>query len=185
MEQPIVRIDFRKTVNKIRKEHLLDENALTNAINKGIRRSLNYMARYAKKHHKYKDWLERAVYENTEAPPRKFGNGNGLGLTRAIHFMSEKGKGNKDIHTGTLYINLKQAPWGKYQYFGTKAHGPSVARALVFFGRGSGGYPTDDKVVAKRVRGIEADPFLRDALNYYRKDVSVFINEAIKEAVNK
>ena len=85
MEQPIVRIDFRKTVSKIRKEHLLDENALTNAINKGIRRSLNYMSRYAKKHHKYRDWLERASYEQTEEE-----KGNGLGLTRAIHSITEK-----------------------------------------------------------------------------------------------
>ena len=180
MEQPIVRIDFRKTVSKIRKEHLLDENALTNAINKGIRRSLNYMSRYAKKHHKYRDWLERASYEQTEEE-----KGNGLGLTRAIHSITEKGKRNKTVYTGTLYVDLKEAPWGKYQYFGTKAHGPSVARALVFFGRGSGGYPTDDKVVAKWVRGIKADPFLHNAANYYRKDVSMFIEQAIKEAVNK
>ena len=60
-----------------------------------------------------------------------------------------------------------------------------MARALVFFGRGSGGYPTDDKVVTKWVRGIKADPFLHNAANYYRKDVSMFIEQAIKEAVNK
>ena len=126
MAAPVVSINFKNIIAKIRKDNLLPENVLTKAINRGIRRSLYLMSNYAKEHHAYKDWKARARWELLHR-----GYGKGTGITKAIHFHSEKGKRNKRIQSGILYVDLQEAPWAKYQIEGTEG----TSRPKFFFGR--------------------------------------------------
>lgn len=180
--RPVAFLDLRKYVNKARKNKLLSEDALSKAIDRGIRRSLRRIKGYAQNHHRYNDWVSRA-----RASMDRYG-GDGGGITNAIHTRTKKEK--KSIQSGEIYISLREAPWAKYQYFGTEgSYASSLSRPLRFFGRRynptADVFPTKEYYTKMKVKGIQADPFLDAAVEEYRRDISEYINIEISKELHK
>jgi hypothetical protein len=60
---------------------------------------------------------------------------------------------------GAAYQVYSSAPYTRFQEFGTRAHGPRVAKFMVFTPKGSG-----SKVFAKWVRGVTPGYFVTKAV---------------------
>ena len=111
---------------------------------------------YARTHHRYED-----------NPARQAREGH-IGLTRAIQFRVLSRKSAEYGYVGKVFINEKEAPYGKYQLYGTKRHGPKYAPALRFFSDRYG------KWVRKlEVKGIKKDDFLGKALEANRLKIEL------------
>jgi HK97 gp10 family phage protein len=76
-------------------------------------------------------------------------------MRASIEVHSEK---RKRLHPA--YVVGPRVKYGKYQEFGTRAHGPKKARVMRFTPKGS-----NRVVYARWVRGVKAAHFMRDALN--------------------
>lgn len=101
-------------------------------------------------------------------------------LERSI--LSENLGTSRNLLKGSVFIDPVKAPYGIFQYFGTRAHGAVNAKALRFVTR------SGKVVFAKWVRGIKGDPWIEKALSdpnggFFRaidRGVDEFIEEIVK-----
>jgi len=125
----------------------ISKEEITRYINKSLNESCRLIRDYARTHHRYED-----------NPARQSREGY-VGLTRAIHFrVIDK------IKRGEVYINEKEAPYGKYQLEGTRSPiTPKRAKYLSFFSDRYGKWFRKMKV-----KGITKDDFLHEAYSANR-----------------
>lgn len=121
---------------------------------------------YARTHHEYED-----------NPARQAREGH-IGLTRAIQFRVLPRKSAEYGYIGRVYINENIAPYGKYQLYGTKAHGPKHTSKLRFFSDRYGKW-----VSAFRVAGIIKDDFLGKALENNRLEIEYIFKTKLEELI--
>lgn len=122
---------------------------------------------YARVHHEYEDNPARQAREGHK------------GLTRAIKYRVLRRAKSEYGFVGEVYIDEKIAPYGRYQLYGTKDHGPVVAPALRFFSDRFGSWFS-----LKQVSGIKADNFLQKALDDNRLEVTEIFRRRWEEMMN-
>lgn len=125
-----------------------------------------YVRDYARKNHRYKD-----------NPARQAREGH-IGLTRAIQFRVLPRKSAEYGYVGEVYIDEKEAPYAKYQLYGTKRHGPKYASALRFFSDRYGKW-----IRKAEVKGIKKDNFLAKALIRSRFKIAYIFRKKLEELI--
>lgn len=159
----VVNVNIRTEVphgkREIAKLFTLSKEDVNRYINKSLRDSCRLVRDYARKHHRY---------ENRPARQEREGH---IGLTRAIHFrVIDK------IKHGEVYIDEKEAPYGKYQDGGTKSPiVPKRSKYLRFFSDRYGKWFTKMKV-----NGIPKDDFIHRAYKNTQADIRTIFRDYLR-----
>ena len=141
----------------------LSKEQIEKYINKSLRASCRVIRDYARKHHRYED-----------NPARQKREGN-IGLTRAIHFRVID-----RIKRGEVYINEKEAPYGKYQVGGT--HSPITPRRAKYLSFFSDRYGKFYRLAS--VKGIKKDDFIHDAYKENRSTVKRIFRDYLRGLID-
>lgn len=161
---PKIRIEPDAYINKTLNFSQVDVDKYVKAC---LHESCELVRDYARLHHDYED-----------NPARQAREGH-IGLTRAIKYRVLPRKSSEYGYVGEVFVNPKEAPYGKYQVYGTRGHGPVVAPALRFFSDRFGRWFS-----LKWVSGIKPDNFLQKSLEANELEVTRIFRRRWEEMMN-